>query len=204
MDDREFFAKLAAASSGMNTIKNNTDNELEEIDVDNTREETGEEPKEEPKKIKAETEADLKPVKKSAKPLKKNLKKELEEERKIQILEEWECFQGPEGVLTIDVYQTPISFIIESHLAGVKGDHIDISITSDSVTIKGFRKKEEQVEKEDYLFSECFWGKFSRSIILPQEIDPDKAQASLKNGVLKIVLPKLNRQKEKKIKVNFN
>ena len=58
-----------------------------------------------------------------------------------------------------------------------------------------------KVEAKDYLYQECFWGSFSRSIILPQEIDPDRAVATLKNGVLTIRLPKVDRQKAKKIKV---
>lgn len=110
-----------------------------------------------------------------------------------------------EGRLTIDVYQTPSHIIIESTIAGVNPEELDIDITAESVTIRGERKHEEKIEEEDYLYQECFWGKFSRSVILPQEIDPDKASASfLKNGVLKIKLPKINREKSKRLKINFS
>lgn len=106
-----------------------------------------------------------------------------------------------EGQLTVDVYETPNEIIVESTIAGVKPEDLDIDVTSESVTIKGQRHKEEKVEEENYFYQECFWGKFSRSIILPQEIDPDKAQSNLKNGVLTIRLTKLHKDKSRKVKV---
>ena len=108
-----------------------------------------------------------------------------------------------EGQLTVDVYETPTSFIIKSAVAGVDPEKLDIAITNEAVTIKGERSSEEKVKTENYLHQECYWGRFSRSIILPQEIDPDKSQASLKNGILKINLPKITKIKSKKIKVKF-
>ena len=128
-------------------------------------------------------------------------KNDIEEEKSADDIE---IFDGPEGQLTIDVYQTPVSIIVESAVAGVEPENIDIEITPDSVAIKGRRTKKERVDEKDYLYSECFWGRFSRSIILPQEIDAEKAHASLKNGILKVVLPKVNRQKAKKLKVRFS
>lgn len=118
--------------------------------------------------------------------------------------EELEIFEGPEGQLTVDVYQTPTSFIIESTVAGVKGEDLDVAVSPDAVIVRGKRVKEERVVEKDYLCQECFWGRFSRTVILPEEIDPDKSHATLKNGVLKVVLPKINRQKSKKIKVKFD
>src|SRR3989344_620852 len=106
-----------------------------------------------------------------------------------------------EGQLTVDVYQTPEEIIVESTIAGVKPDDIEIDVTSESVTIRGERHQEEKVAESDYFYRECFWGRFSRSIILPQEVDPDRAHSALKNGVLVIKLPKLHRNKAKKLKV---
>lgn len=106
-----------------------------------------------------------------------------------------------EGQLTIDVYQTPDDIYVESTIAGVEPENLDIDITNESVTIKGERRKEEVIADEDYLHQECYWGKFSRSVILPQEIDPDKAHAEFKNGILRIKLPKLNRGRVKKLKI---
>ena len=108
-----------------------------------------------------------------------------------------------EGQLTVDVYETPNSFVIKSAVAGVDSDNLDISMTNEAVTIKGERSSEEKVKTDNYLHRECYWGRFSRSIILPQEIDPDKAKAQLKNGILRIELPKINKAKSKKLKVKF-
>lgn len=108
-----------------------------------------------------------------------------------------------EGQLTVDVYETPTSFVIKSAIAGVSSENLDISISADAVTIRGSRQEEERIKNDQYLHQECYWGKFARSVILPQEIDPDKAQASLKNGILKITLPKLNKSRSKKLKVKF-
>lgn len=109
-----------------------------------------------------------------------------------------------EGQLTIDVYQTDDEIVIESTVAGVEPDDIDIDISSESVTIRGERSKSETVSEENYLYQECYWGKFSRSIILPQEVDPDKAKADFKNGILRIRLPKIAKGKMRKLKVKSN
>ena len=112
-----------------------------------------------------------------------------------------ELSEEMEGQLTVDVYQTPDEIIVESTIAGVNADEIDLDVTSEMVTIRGERKREIKVEEGDYFYQECFWGRFSRSIILPQEIDPDKTHSVVKRGILTIHLPKLNRSKGKKIKV---
>lgn len=112
-----------------------------------------------------------------------------------------DIFDEGEGQLTIDVYQTPEEIVVESPIAGVDPEQLDINITNESVTIKGKRERQHKVKEEDYFYQECYWGKFSRSVILPQEIDSEKAEATIKNGILTIRLPKLNRQKSKKLKV---
>src|SRR3989344_2983763 len=106
-----------------------------------------------------------------------------------------------EGQLAIDVYQSADEVIVESPLAGVAPEDIDIAITSESVTIRGKRERERRIKDEDYIYQECYWGKFSSSVSLPHEVDADKAEASVKNGVLIITIPKLNRSKSKKLKV---
>ncbi|MEK9150767.1 MAG: Hsp20/alpha crystallin family protein [Patescibacteria group bacterium] len=113
-------------------------------------------------------------------------------------------FEDAEGQLAVDVYQTQNSFIIESTIAGVNPEDIDVSISPDSVNIKGKREKEERVKDQDYLCQECYWGRFSRSVILPEEIDPDRSQAIIKNGLLKITLPKANKKKTKKLKIKID
>lgn len=106
-----------------------------------------------------------------------------------------------EGQLTIDVYQTPNEIVIKSTIAGVKPEDIDISITNDMITIKGRRQKDEEVKEEDYYYQECYWGPFSRSVILPVDVEVDKTDASMKNGILTIRLPKVEKVKTKKISI---
>ena len=106
-----------------------------------------------------------------------------------------------EGQLTIDVYQTDNEIVIKSTIAGVKPEDLDVSINNDMVTIKGERKNEETVNPENYYYQECYWGGFSRSVVLPVDIITEKAEASLKNGILTVRLPKADTTKTKKIQV---
>lgn len=106
-----------------------------------------------------------------------------------------------EGQLTIDVYQTPEHIVVKSTIAGVKPDDLDVSITNDMVTIRGTRRLDEEITEEDYFYRECYWGSFSRSIILPVDIVAEKADASLKDGILTIRIPKADALLTKKVKV---
>jgi HSP20 family protein len=106
-----------------------------------------------------------------------------------------------EGQLTVDVYQTEDEIVIKSTIAGVTAEDLDISLTNDMVTVKGVREPDEKVKQSDYYYRELYWGPFSRSIILPEEVDADNAKASIKNGILTIRLPKLVKSKVKKIKI---
>ncbi len=115
-----------------------------------------------------------------------------------------ELLDEGEGQLTIDVYQTPTEIVVESTIAGVDPENLDVDISPESVTIRGKREKERKISEEDYFYQECYWGRFSRSVILPQEIDPEKSEATLKNGVLTIHMPKIDRRKSKKLKVSLN
>ncbi|OGF82375.1 hypothetical protein A3B18_02230 [Candidatus Giovannonibacteria bacterium RIFCSPLOWO2_01_FULL_46_13] len=108
-----------------------------------------------------------------------------------------------DGELTVDVYQTPDEIIIQSTVAGVKPDELDVTITQDMVTLKGKRQKSNEVSEKDYFYKELYWGSFSRSIMLPQEVDADAAQATLKNGLITIKLPKLDKQKTQKLRVKM-
>lgn len=109
--------------------------------------------------------------------------------------------EDEEGQLTVDVYQTDDEIIIKSTIAGVTADDIDVSITNEMVTIKGNRKHDEKIKSSDYYYQELYWGSFSRSIILPEEIDADNAKASMKNGILTLRLPKLSKNKTRKVQV---
>jgi len=112
-----------------------------------------------------------------------------------------EAESEPEGQLTVDVYQTPDAIVVESAIAGVRPEDIDVNVTPDSISIRGARQREKQAEDEDYLYRECYWGRFGRSIILPQEIDPESAEVTFKNGILVVTLPKISKKKTRKLRV---
>lgn len=98
-----------------------------------------------------------------------------------------------DGHLTVDVFKSGDNIIVQSTIAGTAPENIDVSITKEMVTIRGQRVQEEGVKTSDYYHQELYWGSFSRSIILPVDIDPDKAKASIKNGVLTIKMPILEK-----------
>ena len=104
----------------------------------------------------------------------------------------------PEGQLAIDVYQTDGELVIQSTIAGIKPEDLDITVQEDTVIIRGKREKI-GTEEKNYFYQECYWGPFSREIILPVEADASRAEASMKEGVLTIRIPKIVREKKKKI-----
>ncbi len=113
--------------------------------------------------------------------------------------EEWE--EEQEAELTIDLYQTPTDIIVQTMVAGVQPDNLSITITRDMITIKGKREEGHTIEKDDYFVKELYWGSFSRSISLPEEVDPEEADAIEKHGLLIIKLPKLDKNRETKLKI---
>ena len=108
---------------------------------------------------------------------------------------------GDEGQLPVDVHQTPGDIIIRAFVAGVRPDELNISISRDMVEIEGSRMEREQVVGSDYFTRELFWGSFSRTIMLPQEVDVESSSASAKDGLLTIILPKLDKAKQTKLRV---
>ena len=116
-----------------------------------------------------------------------------------QQTEEWSS--GYEGQLAIDVYQTPDNIVIKSTIAGVSPEDISVTIDNDMVTIKGERKSEQEVKKDNYYYQECYWGSFSRSVILPVDVEADKIEAELKNGILVVKLPKAKKARTTKVEV---
>jgi HSP20 family protein len=115
-----------------------------------------------------------------------------------EIKEEKEDWLVPEGQLSVDVYQTKEELVIQSAIAGIRPDILDISLEGDVVTIKGKREKPDS-EEGDYFTQECYWGQFSREIILPVEVDPNRVRAAMKDGILTIRIPKIFREKKRKI-----
>ena len=117
-------------------------------------------------------------------------------------ISDWLNYEEPEteGQLSIDVYQTPKTIVIKSTIAGVKPENLKISLHNDLLTIKGKREAGAEIKEENYLYRECYWGAFSRSIILPAEVDNKRVEAELENGILTIILYK-NIQNEIEIKI---
>lgn len=127
------------------------------------------------------------------------------EKKSIQIEEEDKEIKNDiddeEGQLTVDVYKTDNIIVIKSIIGGVRPEDLDVSVTSDMVTIKGKRSNPDNVMTDDYYYQECFWGDFSRSIILPNDIKTEDVEATIKNGVLTVRLPKIEKNSSMKIKV---
>jgi HSP20 family protein len=106
-----------------------------------------------------------------------------------------------EGELTVDVYQNQDTIFIKAMIAGVRPEDLDISISRDMITVRGRREEERTSQGDDYFIRELYWGSFSRSITLPEEIDVDEAEAVEKHGLLILRLPKLDKKRQAKIKV---
>lgn len=106
-----------------------------------------------------------------------------------------------EGQLALDVYQTDDDVVIKAPIAGVRPEDLEISITDEVITLKGERKEQSEIQRENYLAQECYWGSFSRSYVLPIPVTSDKAQASLKNGILTITIPKQEKTKARTLEI---
>ena len=102
----------------------------------------------------------------------------------------------PEGQLTIDVHETPSRIIVRSAIAGVDAKDIEITLTEDTLTIRGSRHLESKTARgQQTHVQECHWGAFSRSILLPSHVDPARVEATLKRGILTITMKKVEVEK---------
>jgi HSP20 family protein len=148
----------------------------------------------------------LKKLEIKVKPIEPEMEEELEEKEMVEIKEPSlvkatggkEKWLELEGQLAVDVYQTESELVIQSAIAGIKPEYLDISMEGDMIEISGERKKPFE-EGGDYFSQECYWGHFSRQIILPVEVDPNKIGATLKEGILTIRMPKIQRERKRKI-----
>lgn len=117
---------------------------------------------------------------------------------------DWDQEEGGEerdGELPVDMYQTGDAIVIRALVAGVDPEDLDIAITRDMVTLKGRREEVQEAPDEDYYHRELFWGSFSRTILLPEEVIIDEAEAKEKHGLLEIVLPKLDKDRSARLTV---
>ncbi len=106
-----------------------------------------------------------------------------------------------EGELVIDVFETEDNIVIQSAIAGINTDDLEISIEKDMISIKGTRERKTEEVAKNYYCQECYWGRFSREVILPVETDATKADAAIKNGILTITVPKIHKEKNKKLNI---
>ena len=108
-----------------------------------------------------------------------------------------------EAELTVDVHQTAQEIVIETIVAGTTVEDLDVAITREMVTISGARHKKFEVSDSDYFHQELFWGSFSRNILLPEEIDVDTSRAKIKDGILTIHMPKVDKNRKTKLEIQM-
>lgn len=106
-----------------------------------------------------------------------------------------------EGQLSLDIYQNEQFIIVLAPIAGIEQKNIKISVTDDVLMIKGKRQFPVDDVLQECFTKECFWGNFSRSIVLPENVDVSKIDASFKNSVLIVRIPKVEKVKTKIIPV---
>lgn len=122
--------------------------------------------------------------------------------------EEWEpggaAGSTQDGELPVDMYQTEDAIVIRALVAGVSPNDLEISITRDMVTIRGVREEFQETHDDGYFHRELFWGSFSRTLVLPEEVAIDEAEAQEKHGLLEIKLPKLDKHRSTQLRVKSN
>ncbi len=109
-----------------------------------------------------------------------------------------------EWLPTLDVSETKDSYVVKAELPGIDPKEIDISLMNDILTIKGEKKQEKEEKEENYHIIERSYGAFTRSVRLPGQVQSDKINATFKNGVLKVTLPKTEEAKKKEIKIKVD
>jgi len=107
-----------------------------------------------------------------------------------------------EGELVVDVFKTKENIIIQTAIAGIKKDDLEIITEKDTVKIKGERKRPETGTPEEFYTKECFWGPFSREIVFPEETNPAKTKATMNQGVLTIKIPRIEKEVKKKVELD--
>jgi len=127
----------------------------------------------------------------------KNIKENNGDKKNNNWIEE----ENEEAELSVDVYQTPTDIIIQTMVAGVKPEDLELSIARDIVTICGKREENRNIDEENYFAKELYWGKFSRTISLPAEVEPEEVEATEKHGLITIKIKKVDKEKKNSVKV---
>jgi len=113
----------------------------------------------------------------------------------------WIEEENEEAELSIDLYQTPTDIIIQTMVAGVKPDDLEVSVSRDVVTIRGKREESRVIDEDNFFTKELYWGKFSRTMSLPVEVEPEEVEAIEKHGLLTVKIKKVDKEKKSNIKV---
>lgn len=113
----------------------------------------------------------------------------------------WIEEEAEEAELAVDVYQTETEIVVQTMVAGVKPEDLELVISRSMITIRGVREDHRTVDDEDYFTKELYWGAFSRTISLPQEVEPEESEATEKHGLMTIKLQKIDREKRTNVKV---
>lgn len=106
-----------------------------------------------------------------------------------------------EAELAIDVYQTAKEIVVQTMVAGVKPEDLELTIGRDFITIRGKREENRTIDEDDYFTKELYWGKFSRTITLPAEVEPEEVEATEKHGLLTVKMEKVDKEKKNSVKV---
>lgn len=115
--------------------------------------------------------------------------------------DDWDSEEPVAGQLAVDVYETKEKLVVKGRVAGVNKSDLDVSISDNTLTIKGTLSSGTEDDVENYFLQECYWGEFSRSIVLPVPVKEDEIEAILKDGVLTISFNKVKQDTVKKIQV---
>jgi HSP20 family molecular chaperone IbpA len=184
-----------------NTIKEESLKEKKEIEVkkeENKKDRKNKEISEKNENETKEKEIQEKESKKEAE------EKKTESAKKVEIEKENKWFAKKEGQLVIDMYETENELVVQTAIAGAKPEEINVVIENDTLSISGKRELKRKDANVKYLYQECFWGNFSREIILPTEVDPSRVKAVMEEGILTIRIPKIDREKRRKIEIKLS
>ncbi|MES3032073.1 MAG: Hsp20/alpha crystallin family protein [Patescibacteria group bacterium] len=113
----------------------------------------------------------------------------------------WIEEENEEAELAVDVYQTPTDIVIQTMVAGVKPEDIELTIARDIITITGHREESRNIDEDNYFSKELYWGRFSRTISLPAEVEPEEVEATERHGLLTIKIKKVDKEKKNSVRI---
>ena len=123
------------------------------------------------------------------------------QEQPVVAEDEWDEEEAVPGQLAVDVYETKEKLVVKARTAGVNKNDLDVSIADNTLSIRGTLNAGYEEDVENYHLQECYWGEFSRSLVLPIPVKEDEIEAVLKDGVLTISFTKVKQDSVKKIQV---